>query len=78
MRYEYQMVQSSPTVLQDKKEEGSAAKWLQELSNRWASNGWEFYRVDSMAVQMPGGCMTGGQPGETRTVMIVTFRKPAE
>lgn len=77
MTYEYRMVQSNQTVLQDKKEEGAAAKWLEELSNEWAQKGWDFYRVDSMAVHTPGGCLAGAQGGETRTVMIVTFRKPA-
>lgn len=78
MTYEYQMVQSSPTIFQDRKQENAAAKWLERLANQHASNGWEFYRVDSMSVQIPTGCfgVTIGA-GETHTVMIVTFRRPA-
>jgi hypothetical protein len=76
MTYEYKMIQSSQTVLQDKKQPDAAAKWMEDLSNEWAGKGWEFYRVDTMAVHTPGGCLTGGTQGETHTVIIVTFRKP--
>lgn len=77
MTYQYKMVQSSPTVFQDKKQKDAAARWLEALSNEWAEKGWEFYRVDTMQVHTPGGCMSpGGAAGETSTVMIVTFRTP--
>jgi hypothetical protein len=51
-----------------------AARYLEEITNREASDGWEFQRVDTMTVLEPPGCLGGNQPKET-AVYIMTFRR---
>lgn len=77
MIYEYKMVQIPPTIeVSAKGQKGNeAAAYLEELANRFAPDGWEFYRVDSVGVATPAGCFAPGQPAKVESYYVVTFRR---
>jgi hypothetical protein len=80
MTWTYKMVQVPPTITVDARgERGTeAARYLEDLVNRQAERGWEFYRVDSIGVISEPGCL-GFLTGHRRTDMtyhVVTFRRP--
>lgn len=78
MGYVYRMVQLPPTIaVAEKDHEGNeAAKYLQEMVNAEAANGWEFYRVDPIGVQVQPGCLGGllGRKTVEYTHYVVSFR----
>lgn len=55
-----------------------AAEYLEELVNGYAAEGWEFYRIDQMDVQVRPGCLGAllGKKREENLYYIVTFRRP--
>ena len=57
--FEYKMVQIPPNIaVQMKAHKGNeAAAYLENVVNKYASEGWEFQRVDSIGVQVQPGCM---------------------
>lgn len=78
--YVYKMIQVAPSlIVQSHQEQGQeAANYLEQIVNQWAATGWEFYRVDAMAIFTPVGCLGalfGGQPTTTQ-YYVVTFRRP--
>ena len=77
--YEYQMVQIPPTLLvRTKAEKGTAAgQYLQDLANEHAARGWEYFRVDTMGVHTPPGCLgaVASQKGEMVEYYVVVFRR---
>jgi hypothetical protein len=78
--YDYKMVEVAPRLAFDKgeKTKGRLAAYLEEIVNQHASQGWEFYRVDSMSKTIHPGCL-GALFGErSRAIMyyVVTFRRP--
>ena len=79
MVYQYKMVQVPPTVaLASSKERGNeAAIYLARVVNQHSKVGWEFYRVDSIGVQVPPGCLAGlaGAKPTTAVHYVITFRK---
>jgi hypothetical protein len=73
--YEYVVHQLPPNLSAEAKDEGSAlSKYLTQYMNKMASEGWEFYRMDSMDETVPRGCLSFGGP-ITRTFIIATFRR---
>ena len=82
MRYHYKMVQVPPTISVRSKDYkgGEAAGYLEEIVSQWAKSGWEFYRIDSIGVQVQAGCFASlfGQGSVQRTYYVITFRAPAE
>lgn len=77
--YEYMMVQVPPTIVVKQKEQAGneAAVYLQSIANQYATQGWEFYRVDTVGVVVQPGCMAS-LFGAQRTVTeyyVVTFRQ---
>jgi hypothetical protein len=79
MAYEYMMVQIPPTIsVKEKDVRGNeAAHYLQSLANEQASQGWEFYRVDSVGVVSQPGCLAS-LLGAKQTLIeyyVVTFRR---
>ena len=77
----YKMVQIPPNIsVQAKEARGNeAAFYLEQVVNQWASQGWEFYRVDSIGVQTNPGCL-GALFGAKSIVVeyyVVTMRRPA-
>jgi hypothetical protein len=70
MAYEYKMANVS-LKNQD------PATYLQGLANELATQGWEFYRVDSLDVLSSPGCL-GSLLGGKQTVLsysVATFRR---
>ena len=51
---------------------------LQDLINRQANEGWEYYRSESLVAERPGGCLAAllGQGNDRFNVVVVVFRKP--
>lgn len=56
--YVYKMVQVPPNIeVQANKHRGNeAAVYLETVVNEYASEGWEFYRIDSIGVSVKAGC----------------------
>jgi hypothetical protein len=54
-----------------------AAGYLEGVVNNQAQQGWEFYRVDSIGVRVPPGCLAAffGERGTTVEYYVVTFRR---
>jgi hypothetical protein len=75
------MVQVPPTIAVKSKEYrgGEAAAYLQDLVTQIAAQGWEFYRVDAIGVQVQPGCLASlfGASVQELTYYVVTFRAPA-
>jgi len=80
-KYEYKMVQIPPNIIvhADQEQGQEAAHFLQGLANRWAIEGWEFYRVDTVGVVTPAGCLGAlvGQRDQLRSFYVVAFRRDA-
>jgi hypothetical protein len=78
--YQYKMVQVPPNIeVQAKNHKGNeAAAYLESIVNANARDGWEFYRVDAIGVNVKPGCLAGllGQKEAFTTYHVVSFRKP--
>jgi tRNA A37 threonylcarbamoyltransferase TsaD len=55
----------------------AAAEYLESVVNPMAAQGWEFQRVDAIAVKSSPGCLGAlfGQRETLETYYVVTFRK---
>lgn len=76
--YVYKMVQIPPSIkLQGEQQGNEAADYLQSVVNRYAKEGWEFYRVDSIGVQVNPGCLAAllGHQTSYKNYFVVTFRR---
>lgn len=80
MSFEYKMTQIPPNVsVQAKSHKGNeAAAYMQSVVNAEATEGWEFYRVDSIGVEVQPGCLAGlmGQKAQGSVYHVITFRRP--
>ncbi len=77
--YEYKMIQIPRTLQVTAKTQDTAlASLMQDLVNQHAVDGWEFYRVDSLSVMVPAGCLTAlfGARETYTQYSVVCFRKP--
>jgi hypothetical protein len=77
--YQYKMVQVPPNIEVKVKNTGTeAAAYLESIANQYAEQGWEFYRVDSVGVQIKPGCVESlfGKKADFSTYYVITFRKP--
>lgn len=76
--YKYKMVQIPPNIaVKMKGHKGNeAAAYLEEIVNQYAEEGWEFYRVDSIGVELQPGCLAAlfGKKAEDSLYYVVTFR----
>lgn len=54
-----------------------AAAYLEEAVNRWAKDGWEFYRVDEFSISLAPGCLAAifGAKPEHISYYVATYRK---
>ena len=77
--YMYKMVQIPTNIAVEMKAHkgNEAAAYLQEVVNRYANKGWEFYRVDSIGVQLQPGCfeVLSGKKVQNDIYHVITFRK---
>jgi hypothetical protein len=80
MSYEYKMVQVPPAIQVSAKEHkgNEAAEYLESKVNEMASQGWEFYRVDTIGVSLKPGCLAAlsGKKEDMHNYYVITFRKP--
>lgn len=80
--YIYKMVQIPPTisVKEGVKTGQLAAHYLQDVVNRYASEAWEFYRVDEIGIHVEPGCLAAllGSGPTRQSYYVITFRKPAK
>ena len=86
MPYQYKMVQVPAAISVSGSERGTeAASYLESLATGQASQGWDFYRVDTIGVLVEPGWLashlrtpTGGILGKEPSFsqyFVVTFRK---
>lgn len=78
-RFEYHMIQVPPTIVVREAKGREAADYLQNVVNRNAHEGWEFYRVDEIGVHVTPGCLAAlvGVRAETVSHYVITFRRRA-
>jgi len=78
--YIYKMV-SIPTTIATKKNEKphqAVSRYLENVVTKYASNGWDFYRVDELTSAEPKGCLSfSDEKFIYRTYNVVTFRREA-
>jgi hypothetical protein len=76
--YTYKMVQVPPTIVIREQRGSEAAAYLEGVVNHYAAEGWEFYRVDSIGVVIPAGCLGEllGQSAQRMEYYVVTMRRP--
>lgn len=78
--YQYKMVQIPPHIeVKESQHQGSeAAAYLESVVNTYAQQGWEFYRVDPIGVNVQPGCLPSllGQKAVLVTYYVITFRAP--
>jgi hypothetical protein len=81
MTYQYHMVQVPPNIIVKAKgyKGNEAAAYLQETVTQMAAQGWEFYRVDPIGVEIQPGCLAAllGARVQQMTYYVVTFRAAA-
>ncbi|MCW3171251.1 hypothetical protein [Shewanella subflava] len=79
--YKYKMIQipSNITVQMKAHKGNEAAAYMEQVVNKWAADGWEFYRVDAVGVTLQAGCMgaSSGKNAEDTSYNVITFRMPA-
>ena len=57
-KFKYRMVQIPRTIVVSARKGKEAARYLEDVVNEYAAEGWEFYRVDEIGVQVNPGCLT--------------------
>ncbi|MRT12492.1 DUF4177 domain-containing protein [Enterobacteriaceae bacterium RIT711] len=72
------MVQVPPNISVRAKDNknGIAAQYLESVVNEWASEGWEFQRIDTIGIEEKPGCFGGSNKGVVN-YYVITFRKEA-
>ncbi len=63
-----------------KKHKGNeAAAYMEKVVNEYARQGWEFFRVDSIGVDVQPGCFDAlsGKKATSSMYHVITFRKEA-
>lgn len=78
--FEYQMVQVPPNVqVKTGHGQGAAATYLQGVVDQHASQGWEFYSIETIGVvESPGcGCLAAlfGIRTQVTQMYVVVFRR---
>lgn len=80
--YQYKMVQVAPNIqIFGKRCQGNeAAIYLEEVVSQHTTDGWEFYRVDTIGVKEKPGCLAAlfGRKESTSTFYVISFRRGAQ
>jgi hypothetical protein len=80
--YVYKMYQIAPTLEASPGQSTGqlAAGYLEKIVSRFAADGWEFYRVDTLGIEVPPGCLAAlfGAGSSRHSYYVITFRKKAE
>ncbi len=79
--FQYQMVQIPPNIAVNAKAHrgNEAATHLQQIVDKYAVDGWEFYRIDNFGVNVQPGCLGALFGGKAQSIVyyVVTFRRRA-
>lgn len=77
MNYEFKMIQLPQTFVLKQDTGKEIAAYLENLSIQMGSQGWEFYRVDTVGVATNPGCLAAlmGAKSTMSNYNIVTFRR---
>ena len=79
MSYEYKMLQIPPRIqVKIKVALGNeAADYLETIVNKWSSENWEFYRVDTIGVVTTPGCLASlfGAKAVNLDYYVITLRR---
>jgi hypothetical protein len=75
--YKMKSVEPTISVNQHQDRGDQVAEYLESTVKRWASRGWEFYRLDAFETYLPPGCIGSllGQPGSSVSHYVATFRR---
>jgi hypothetical protein len=79
--YVYRMLQVSEHIAatQEEPKGDEAARHMEEIVNKEAEDGWEFYRVDEMIFRVSTPAPFGARKyGDPTRMYVITFRKPAK
>lgn len=79
VQYEYTMWQVPPNIEVRGRARGQeAAAYLQHICSQYATQDWEFYRVDTIGVLHSPGCLAAllGQRSVAVDYYVITFRRP--
>jgi hypothetical protein len=80
--FAYKMVQVPQTLGAESLDPNQqlAAKYLERVINKFAAEGWEFYRVDSIGIVVPPGCLGAffGAQVKHQAFHVITFRQPRD
>jgi hypothetical protein len=82
--YEYFMVQIPPTIHVEGRTNDAAARYLADVVGRHATQGWEFYSIETIGIveNMGCGCLAfvftlfGWKTSDQREVYVIVFRRP--
>jgi hypothetical protein len=74
-QYEYKTVQMSAKISGEHGGDDEAAEVLQAIIDKHATDGYEFYRVDTFRTVRPTGCLGFGEE-EVIPHNVATFRRP--
>ena len=76
--YAYRVVQIPANIQISRKhfQGGEAASYMESVINEHAAQGWEFYRVDQIGVQVNPGCLGAllGREASELKYYVITFR----
>ena len=79
MSYEYKMLQIPPRIqVKTNEAQGNeAAYFLESIVNKWSSENWEFYRVDTIGVVTSPGCLGAlfGAKAVNIDYYVITLRR---
>lgn len=79
MAFQYKMIQIPPQIsVRQKDIKGQeAALYLERIVNEFASQGWEFQRVDEIGVRENPGCLASifGARSTKFIYYVITFRR---
>ena len=81
MPFQYKMIQIPPNISVRGVEQGQeAAQYLENVVNGQAGQGWDFYRVDTIGVEVSPGCLMSllGRSSEYNNYYVVSFRKETQ
>jgi len=74
---EYKVVYFHPDIKDIEGASGAASQLAEEI-NKYAQEGWEYYRMEGMRVEIiPTGCFagTGQNVKQTKNLQLIVFRK---
>lgn len=77
--YEYKTVPCAKALqVRSAKDDDQAIRAFSGIINAEATNGWEFYSMETINISEPGGCLSGGQNNRNVSYNMLVFRRPKD